>query len=342
MPRTVCSILTSLPGDELAARVKMFLHYHKFEKLTEEYYVISSWWWRNAYLKLVLEKGFLYIEAYYVHKYGREYEIGGPYDPHDMRRKIQELSKVIGDGPPMYYATLAAGQQQPYTPASGQLHASAPQQHASAGQQDAKGKSPFNKGCLTACLVVAIAFLCMLGGCITLGLLYQDPEEDSPIVKKAVVSTLGWKTRHEDRYSFRYPGEWTLYIKDNQMIKEFVNTKEYQNVLLSESSGGALGTICFEDSVLYDNLTEDNFSEMVFGGAFRGFTCDALERGAAKGKRALFALYSGELGGNKYKIYHYLIENDDACLGIWFLTSDSDYDKFQPFFDTIISTLKPK
>ena len=426
MPRTVYCIPTSLTGDELAARVGMFLHCHKFKRLiyrAEELYKIGGWLHRPGYLKLISGNGFLHIEAFYLLKYGREKEIGDGFffDPYGLRGKLQELSKVIGDGQPMNYvpptAEQAAGQQQPYNPAGNQLYASvSPQNDAPAGQQDAKGKSPFNKGCLTACLVVAIVFLCMLGGCIAIGLLYQG--EDSPIAKNQEVSTLGWKTLQENRYSFRYPEDWKVYTnKENPALNKnipkastdkgpFLGKKYLRNlmhdsifppaeeqaakeeavekqsgeaesgveqgevipkttvpprlrynqyVLVKESSDGNVYAIVDsrKNSGLYDELIEENFIDTLFPEDYhfldtlfpedyRGFACGTFEKGAVKGRRALFALYSGELAAKKVKIYYYLIEDDDTILTIWFRANDEDYDKFQPVFDTVISTLKLK
>ena len=301
MSRTVCYIPTSLSGHELEARLMMFLRYHKFTKTSrqgEECYKIGgllSMLLMSPYLKIIPQDGFLHVEAFYVyrrHKSWRSTELkigtGFLFDPRHMQEKLLELSKVIGTGPPVYYAPSFAGQPQQHLSSSNPPDASGPSdpwQQSSAGQQDAKGTSPLNrgclKGCLIGCLVIAALFVCLIGGCILLVLLFPEPEDS--IAKKRQVSTLGWKTLREDRYSFEYPADWDVFTKENEQV---LACKP-----LEGATDAAVGNIvCRENSGLYDELTQENSLEKLFAGNFGSFACDTFEKGSARGKRAVFEI----------------------------------------------------
>jgi len=375
MTRTICYIPTTLTGHELEARLMMFLQYHKFKKQKywgEELYKIGGWLWRPGYLKFIPEDGFLYVEAFYLYKHLQEKSIDTtfPNDPYKLREKLFELSKVVGTGPPMnnppVAATMVAAEQadgptqQPYHPESNPPDPSVPfdpWQQSSAGQQNMEGTSSTRrgclKGCLIGCLVLFVLFFCFIGGCMLLVLLFPEPEEpEDSIAKKRQVGTLTWKMLREDRYSFEYPKEWTLDAKDQKKAADLQNAFDWQQSgdlrnLLSgrqpETVDGALGFVfCVENGGLYDELTEENSRDRLFGGNFRDFTCDAFEKGPARGKRAMFALYSGELGAKKYKIHYWLSENGDTIVKFWFIANDADDEQYQPVFDTILSTLRLK
>ena len=387
MTRTICYIPTTLTGHELEARLMMFLRYHKFTKTNhwgEECHKIGgllSMLTSTPYLKFTPQDGFLQIEAFYEYrrrKGGRvELKIGSGFwnDPRKIQEKLLELSKIIGTGPPVYYAPSFAGQPRQHLSASNPSDASGasnpsdaldppdasvpfdPWQQSSAGQQNMEGTSSTRrgclKGCLIGCLVLVILFFCFIGGCMLLVLLFPEPEEpEDSIAKKRQVGTLTWKMLREDRYSFEYPREWTLDAKDQKKAADLQNAFDWQQSgdlrnLLSgrqpEAVDGALCAVfCSENDGLYDELTEENSRDRLFGGNFRDFTCDAFEKGPARGKRAMFALYSGELGAKKYKIHYWLSENEDTIVKFWFIANDADDEKYQPVFDTILSTLRLK
>jgi len=352
MARTELTIPTSLSGDELTARLEMFFQCHKFKRgilWGEELYKLGGLLWAPAYLKIIPGDGFLHVEAFYFNTgrrgWGsRELKIGTGFlfDPRDMQGKLRELSKFIGDGASTNFlpATATAEQADSQMPKNS-FHDPFSEDFAPAWQQNAKRRNPLLTGCLIGCLIVFALPLCLLIGAflygVFLALFFPEPEDS--IAKKWQVSTVGWKTLNEDQYSLEYPGDWNVLNQNNQYL---LGSKP------SDGLGAAVGIVtCRENSGLYDELTEENIMERLFSPGTEKYlilTCDIFQKGSARKKRALFALYSGklEVEGKTSKIYYWLSENDDAIVTIWFTTNDENYEKYQPVFDTIISTLRLK
>lgn len=206
MARTICQIPTSLSGDDLAARLEMFLHYYKFKKTDyygEELYKVSSWLWGSGYLKIIHEDGFLHVEAFYLtgkYKWERKIDATIPTDPHDMRGKLRELSKIIGSSLPLNSSPTEqiAGQQQPYNSVNDQSDNSDFGFHEFNEQHDAKRRNSSLTGCWIiglGCLIIFALPLCLLIGAflygIFLGLFFPDQlnaDEEPPDEINAAVS----------------------------------------------------------------------------------------------------------------------------------------------------------
>ena len=194
------------------------------------------------------------------------------------------------------------------------------------------------------CLAVIAAFLCLFGGCAAFVIFYMKTDEfkenfNSPVVKYASVSTLGWRTLRVEDYNFRYPKDWTLYSSD---------TNGRFQLLYSENDGNSEMQIVFayleNNKNSYDDLTEDNFIESFFSDeSYFVFAPDVFEKGRVRNnKRAIYGVFSGELMDEQMKIYCYLIENGNDVIWIQGMASDEHHEKYQPVFDTIISTFRLK
>ena len=195
MPRTELTIPTSLSGDELAARLELFLQCHKFKNANyreEGLYEIGTWFSRSAYLKLVPGDGFLHVEAFYIHrsKYARhELKIGTGFlfDPRDMQGKLRLLSKIIGDGASTNIPPATAEQADSQMP-NHSFGDPGAEDFAPAWEQNPRKRSPLITGCLIGCLLVVALPICLLVGAflygVFLGLFFPNPM-DTDVVPPA-------------------------------------------------------------------------------------------------------------------------------------------------------------
>lgn len=166
MFRTAYRLPTTLSGHELRAALLEFLMERRFRKAAgreEGLYRIGGWWQGTGCLRLEPGEGFVDVEAFYrVGWFGMEYSLErARADPHRLRVAVHALSVRLSGRPP-------AGAAPPEAEAM-----------PAAGPPGARPKNPA-KAC---CLAAAAASVCLIGGCVALGLWhmkYGEPGGDHP------------------------------------------------------------------------------------------------------------------------------------------------------------------